>query len=75
MINLTNIEVPKFSIAVLSYGPGWIPYPSFDSDKFRVDTLSAANKQCWSVLFKDKDSAESPNLPPELLKNEVQEIV
>ena len=30
VINLTNIEVPPSAIAVLSYGPGFIPSPAFD---------------------------------------------
>ena len=71
VINLTNIEIPKFSIAVLSYGPGWIPHPKFDQEKFKIDTLNAANKQCWSALFKDRKENDQTTLPFELLKNEV----
>ena len=38
---------------------------------FKIDTLNAANKQCWSALFKDRKENDQTTLPFELLKNEV----
>ena len=69
VVNLSNIDVPLFSIAILSYGPGWIPSPRPDLLRFKIDGLNIANKLSWAALFKDK--ASESTLPPELLKNEI----
>ena len=69
VINLTNINVPLFSIAVLSYGPGWIPCPKFDDMQFKVDGYNAGNKQCWKAVFKDSET--SNDVPMSLLKKPV----
>ena len=66
VVNLSDVEVPLYSIAVLSYGPGWIPCPTFDEMQFKVDGYNGANKQCWKAIF--KDSVKSNDLPIELLK-------
>ena len=68
--NLSGVEVPLFSIGVLSYGPGWIPLPSFDGHKFKIDASNAANKQAWSAKFKDAQNTEK-EVPLSLLKNVV----
>ena len=68
--NLSGVDVPLFSIGVLSYGPGWIPTPEFDNNQFNVDALNAANKQVWSALFKDTPNTENI-VPLPLLKNDV----
>ena len=69
VINLSDVEIPKYSIAILSYGQGWIPCPDFDQLRFKIDCLNAANKQSWAAIFKDSDS--NINIPIELLKNEI----
>ena len=69
VINLTDEEIPAYSIAVLSYGPGWIPSPHFNELEFKVDGYNAANRQAWNALYKDNDV--SPDLPSELLKSNV----
>ena len=70
--NLTDVPVPEFSIAVLSYGPGWIPTPnSFDENQFKVDAANAANKQVWSAIFKDSTDDTNNVVPLSLLKNPV----
>ena len=66
VVNLSDIEVPKYSIAILSYGPGWIPSPSLNPLQFKIDCLNAANKQSWVALYKDKPSQST--LLSELLK-------
>ena len=43
VVNLSDVEVPLYSIAVLSYGPGWIPCPTFDEMQFRMDGYYGAN--------------------------------
>ena len=65
--NLSNVEVPTYSIAVLSYGPGWIPTPSFNKDQFWIDGVNASNKQAWAAVF--KDSTDEPDIPMSLLKS------
>ena len=63
--------MPDFSIAILSYGPSWIPTPnSFDVNQFKVDAANSANKQVWSAVFKDKDDTDNV-VPLSLLKNPV----
>ena len=69
--NLTTVEVPLFSIAVLSYGPGFIPTPTLDRSQFKVDALNAANKQVWSAVYNDSSSSNVNIVPPSLLKNAV----
>ena len=68
--NLSGVEVPLFSVGVLSYGPGWIPLPSFDEHKFKIDASNAANKQVWSAKFKNAQNTEK-DVPLSLLKNVV----
>ena len=69
--NLTDVEVPPFSIAVLSYGPGWIPTPVFNKNQYKIDALNAANKQVWSAIFKDSPENVENDVPLSLLKNSV----
>jgi len=69
VVNLTDIDIPDYSIAVLSYGPGWIPCPDFDEMQFKVDGYNAANKQAWKAVF--KNSARVNEVPMELLKKPV----
>ena len=68
--NISGVEVPLYSIAVLSYGPGWIPPPEANIDQLRIDALNAANKQTWSAVFKDSDRTDEV-VPLSLLKNDV----
>ena len=69
--NLSAVEVPLFSIAVLSYGPGFIPTPCSNQHQFKIDALNAANKQVWSAIFKDSTSDANVNVPLSLLKSDV----
>ena len=69
VVNLTDLDIPDYSIAVLSYGPGWIPCPSFDEMQFKVDGYNAANKQAWKAVFKNIDQANE--VPMDLLKKPV----
>ena len=69
--NLSSVEVPLFSIGILSYGPGWIPTPSFNENQFNIDALNAANKQVWSAMFKDSPANADNDVPLSLLKNAV----
>ena len=69
VINLTDVDIPLFAVAVLSYGPGWIPCPKFDSMKFTLDGYNAGNKQAWKAKFKGKNS--NTDVPLALLKKEV----
>ena len=69
--NLTTVEVPLFSIAVLSYGPGFVPTPSLNHNQFKIDALNAANKQVWSAMFNDSPSNTESIVPLSLLKNDV----
>ena len=71
VMNLTDIEVPLFSIAVLSYGPGWIPTPTLNLNQLKVDALNAANKQVWSAMFKDANNNSDKIVPLSLLKNDI----
>ena len=66
--NLTGVDVPEYSIAVLSYGAGWIPTPSFNQNQFHLDAVNTANKQCWAAVFKDSPVDSVPVLPAALLK-------
>ena len=69
VINFTDVDVPLFSIGVLSYGPGWIPSPQFNDLQFRVDGFNAGNKQAWKAVFKDSESVN--DVPLCLLKKPV----
>ena len=69
--NLTDVDVPLFSIAILSYGPGFIPTPSLDTNQFKIDAQNAANKQVWAAMFKDSADNTDNNVPLSLLKNDV----
>ena len=69
--NLSGIKVPLFSIAILSYGPGWIPPPLFDQNQFNIDALNAANKQVWASIFNDSTSNAKNDVPLSLLKTQV----
>jgi hypothetical protein len=69
--NLTKIEVPLYSIAVLSYGPGWIPPPEKNIDQLKVDAFNAANKQSWAAMFEDIAKSNTQEVPLSLLKNDV----
>ena len=69
VVNLSDVEVPLYSVAILSYGPGWIPCPKFDEAQYRLDGYNAANKQGWKAIF--KDSERSNDLPMELLKKPI----
>lgn len=71
VVNLTSLEIPLFSIAILSYGPGWIPCPRFDEDQFKLDGFNAANKQGWKAMFKDSEGLTSSDIPAKLLKKQV----
>lgn len=66
VVNLTDIDVPLYSVAIMSYGPGWIPCPTFDETQFKIDGYNAANKQCWKAKF--KGSQKTNDLPMDLLK-------
>ena len=81
VINFTDIDIPLPSIAVLSYGPGWIPSPKFNQLKFKISGINCANKLAWSALF-SKSQEENQNsevasqtrymsIPNALLRNEV----
>ena len=69
VVNLTDIEIPDYALAVLSYGDGYIPCPTFDALQFRLDGLNVANKVAWRALFTDRDS--SSDLPSKLLKKSI----
>ena len=81
VINFTNVDVPLLSIAILSYGPGWIPTPSFNQLQFKISGLNCANKQAWAALFftgkteeknnSDSSQTRSKSFPGSLLRNEV----
>ena len=66
VVNLSDVKVPLYSVAILSHGPGWIPSPRFDECQFRLDGYNAADKQCWKAVFKDCE--RSNDLPTQLLK-------
>ena len=69
VINFTDVDVPLYSIGVLSYGPGWIPCPEFNQLQFRLDGYNAGNKQAWKAAFKDTENDN--NVPNCLLKKSV----
>ena len=69
VINLTDLDIPKFSIAILSYGSGWIPTPKFNKLQYKIDCNNIANKQGWKSLFHGSDKVN--DLPPDLLKKPV----
>ena len=69
VINLSDVDVPLYSIAILAYGPGWIPRPTFQDTQFKVDGYNAANKQCWKALY--KDSERTNDVPMSLLKKPI----
>ena len=69
--NLTTVEVPLYSIAVLSYGPGWIPPPEKNINQLKVDALNTANKQSWAAIFKDSSESTTKEVPLSLLKKDV----
>ena len=67
--NLTDIVIPAFSIAVLSYGAGWIPSPRFNVHQFRLDGMNAANKQEWAAVFNaEEHEPVDLHVPLSLLK-------
>ena len=72
VVNLSEVEIPLYSVAILSYGPGWIPCPKFDDVQFKLDGYNAANKQAWKAIF--KDSTGSNDLPVELLKKPITSL-
>ena len=63
--------MPLYSIAVLSYGPGWIPPPEPNNNQLKVDALNTANKQSWAAIFKDSAESTINEVPFSLLKNDV----
>ena len=69
VINLSDVDVPLYSIAILVYGPEWIPRPTFQDTQFKVDGYNAANKQCWKALY--KDSERTNDVPMSLLKKPI----
>ena len=72
VVNVTDTTIPPFSLAVLGYGPGWVPSPSFDELQFRVDAHNAANKLCWSVFLNNNNQPDTQDsIPSTLLKRPV----
>ena len=71
VVNLTSLEIPAYSIAVLSYGPGWIPCPRFDADQFKLDGFNAGNKLGWKAIFKGSEHLAPGEIPSKLLKKQV----
>ena len=69
VINLSDVDVPAYSIAVLSYGPGWIPTPSFDNTQFKIDGYNVGNKLGWKTVFKGSEKEEV--IPPSLQKKPI----
>ena len=69
VVNSSDVVVPAYSIAILSYGPGCIPCPRFNKDQFQLDGYNAGNKQAWKVLFKEKESTS--DIPSKLLKKQI----
>ena len=80
VINLTNIELPVGSVAVLSYGDGFVPKQSeFNSFRFRADTISTMNKVNNLACRlenppKDPDIVEDDHgyiIPPKLQRTDI----
>ena len=66
VINFTDETIPASSVAFLSYDKGFIPSPTFDSLKFRMDGYNFANKLAWKYRLQDIETEQQ--LPWELLK-------
>ena len=69
VINFTDVEVPKLSIAILSYGPGFITNPIFNPLQFKLDSTNASHKLAWRTELGANDS--QPPIPPTLLKRDI----
>ena len=70
VINLTDLDIPLYSVAILSYGQGWIPNPTFNHSQFKLDGYNASNKSGWKAVF--KNSCESDEcVPNDLLKSKI----
>ena len=74
VVNLTDIDIPDYSIAVLGYGPGWIPTPSYDSLQYRIDGHNVANKLAWQSLLQSSATSPNSDLPANLLKKTLTSI-
>ena len=69
VINFTDVEVPKLSVAILSYGPGFIPTPSFNRNQFALDATNALHKLAWRVELSGNNTPS--DVPLSLMKKEV----
>ena len=66
VINFSDTEIPKYSLAVLSYGPGFIPTPRLDDLQFRIDASNTASKLAWHCEL--GNTFDGTELPSSLLK-------
>ena len=58
-----------FSLAILSYGPGFIPTPDFNDLQYRLDVSNTVNKLAWRLELGATDAVTE--VPPVLLKKPV----
>ena len=70
VINFSDVTIPKFTMAILSYGPGFIPVPNFNKLQFRLDAANTANKLAWQVQLGNQPKT-APDIPPALMKKDI----
>ena len=64
MINLIDpdkLRIPNEAISVLSKGPGFVPTPKFDREKFRLDATNCENRLGAAAIKTAAYNAQSSN--------------